>query len=253
MPISFDLAGKVVMVTGASQGIGRIIAQTCAEAGADLALGARNVEGSRETAAACRALGRRAEAWPLDVTDLASIDAFVAAATAAFGRIDVLVNNAGFIVVKPSIEMTEAEFDQVADVNFKGAFFVATAVARTMIDRGTKGRVINISSQSGHVGAPLRAVYAGSKGALNQLTRTWAAEWAEHGITVNGVSPTFTRSDMLTKSMQNPQFRKNLERVPLGRPAEPEEVAAAVLYLASDAAAIVTGHTLLVDGGFTIV
>jgi NAD(P)-dependent dehydrogenase (short-subunit alcohol dehydrogenase family) len=122
-----------------------------------------------------------------------------------------------------------------------------------MIERDTKGRVINISSQSGHVGAPLRAVYAGSKGALNQLTRTWAAEWAPHGVTVNGVSLTFTRSDMLAKSMQNPDFRKNLDRVPLGRPAEPEEVATAVIYLASDAAAIVTGHTLLVDGGFTIV
>jgi NAD(P)-dependent dehydrogenase (short-subunit alcohol dehydrogenase family) len=251
--ISFDLEDKVVMVTGASKGIGRVIALACAEAGADLALGARNVEGSRETAEACRALGRRAEAWPLDVTDLSGIEGFVASVTRAFGRIDVLVNNAGVIIVKPSVEVGEDEFDQIVDVNFKGAFFTGTAVARAMIERGTRGRVINISSQSGHIGAPLRAVYAGSKGALNQLTRTWAAEWAPHGITVNGVSPTFTRSDMLTRSMQNPQFRKNLERVPLGRPAEPEEVAAAVIYLASAAAAIVTGHTILVDGGFTIV
>lgn len=253
MSISFDLTDKVIMVTGAGRGIGKAIALACAEAGADLALGSRTVSESHETAAACRALGRRAEAWPLNVAEVASIRSFVDETLAAFGRIDVLVNNAGYNRVKPALEITEEDFDAIADVNFKGAFFTSTMVAQGMIDQGVKGSIINISSQVAHVGGPLRAVYSGAKGAVNQLTRSLAAEWAPHGLTVNGVSPTFTRTPMLAEAMQNPQFLKNLEKVPLGRPAEPEEIAAAVIYLASESARIVTGHTLVVDGGFTAV
>lgn len=249
----FGLAGKVVMVTGASRGLGRAIALACAECGADLVLGARDAAAIEAVAAECRALGRRAFATGLDVTDPSAIDAFVAAAVDAMGCIDVLVNNAGLTIVKPAVDMTPEEFDRITDINFKGAFFAATAVARVMIARGTRGAVINISSQAGHVGAPFRAAYAGSKGALNQLTATLAGEWAPHGITVNGVSPTFTRSDMLEGAMRNPDFRAMVARVPLGRPAEPEEIASAVVYLASDAARMVTGHTLRVDGGYTAV
>ncbi|MFG1428343.1 SDR family NAD(P)-dependent oxidoreductase [Roseixanthobacter glucoisosaccharinicivorans] len=247
----FTLAGKVVMITGASKGVGRAIALACAACGADVVLGARNSGRTEAVAEECRALGRQAFAGVLDVTDATSIETFVAAALEAMGRIDVLVNNAGQTMVKPAIEFTPEEFDRISDLNFKGAFFVSTAVARSMIDRQVNGAVINISSQSGHVGAPFRAVYAGSKGALNQLTTTLAGEWAPHGITVNGVSPTFTRSDMLEKAMENADFRAMVARVPLGRPAEPDEIASAVIFLASGAARMVTGHTLLVDGGYT--
>ena len=251
--LGFDLKGRVVAITGAGRGIGKSIAEACANAGADVFLGSRHPDECERVAAQCRSLGVKAGVAMLDVRDLTSIRAFVNGAIAELGQIDVLVNNVGLTIVKPAVELTEEEFDEVSAVNFKAPFFASTLVAASMIERGIKGCIVNISSQVGHVGGPLRAAYAGAKGGLNSLTRSFAAEWATHGIRVVGVSPTFTRTEMMEKSARNPEFRKNFEKIPLGRPGEPEEVAAAVVYLASDAGRFVTGHTLLVDGGFTIV
>jgi NAD(P)-dependent dehydrogenase (short-subunit alcohol dehydrogenase family) len=251
--VNFDLSGKVMIVTGAGKGIGKAIALSAAEWGADLALGSRTISQCEETAAECCALGRRAEAWVLDVSKVESINAFVEQTWAAFGRIDSLVNNAGYNTPKPALDYTEAEFDYISDVNFKGAFFMSTAVARKMIEHKIEGSIITISSQVGVVGGPLRAIYAASKGAVGQFTRSLAGEWAPYKITINAVGPTFTRTPLLEKAMQNPAFAENLKKVPMGRIAEPEEIAGAVIYLASPAARMVTGQVICVDGGFTAV
>jgi 2-deoxy-D-gluconate 3-dehydrogenase len=252
-PLGFSLDGKVVIVTGAGRGIGRAIAEACAYHGADLALGSRTVDEVIAVADAVRRPDGRAHAWQLDVGQVASIREFVDQALDHFGRIDVLVNNAGANVTKPALEYSEAEYDMIVDINLKGVFFMSTMVARSMIERGIPGSIITITSQVGVVGGALRSIYSAAKGGVGNLSRALAAEWAPHRITVNAVAPTFTRTPMLEKALQNPEFARNIEKVPMGRIAEPEEIASAVVFLASDAARMVTGQTLCVDGGFTAV
>ncbi len=249
----FDLTDKVVVVTGAGRGIGKSIAEACSHAGAHVALGSRTVEESAAVAAACRTRKVRAEAWALDVSLKVSIDAFVENVLASFGHIDVLVNNAGYNVPKPALDYTEEDYDRIMEINLKGAFFMTMAVARSMIERQSGGSIITISSQAGVVGGPLRSIYGAAKSGVGHLARTLGAEWAPHNITVNAVAPTFTRTPMLEAALKNPDFAKNLDKIPMGRIAEPEEIAAAVVFLAGPAARMVTGQTLCVDGGFTAV
>jgi 2-deoxy-D-gluconate 3-dehydrogenase len=248
--LAVDLRGRVALVTGASRGLGRAIAEALAASGASLALAARSAE---DLARAAEGLGQSAapvEIFPADITAVANVRQLVRAVLGRYGRIDILVNSAGTNIPKPALDVEEADWDAVVDLNLKALFFCCQAVGRHMVER-RYGRIINISSEMGHVGFYDRAAYCASKGGVTLLTKVLAIEWAPYGVTVNAVSPTFVETSLTRPMLADPRFREEvLRRIPAGRLARPEEVAAAVLFLASDQAAMVTGHSLLVDGGW---
>ena len=247
----FDVAGKVALVTGAARGIGRAVARALAQAGADVALGLRDETTGGDLADDICALGRRALPLQMDVTRRPEIAAAVAKAIGTFGRIDILVNNAGIGPPAPAEDVDEEAFDATLAVNLKGTFFVSQEVGRRMIASGG-GRIVNLSSQAGFVALPTESVYCMTKAAIAHLTKCLAVEWAPHGINVNAVAPTFIRTPGTAKWLENASFRDDLlGRIPLGRVGDPVDVAGAVIFLASPAAALVTGTTLLVDGGWT--
>jgi NAD(P)-dependent dehydrogenase (short-subunit alcohol dehydrogenase family) len=248
----FDVSGKIALVTGAARGLGRATALALAQAGADVALGLRDRATGAELAAAIEALGRRALPLQMDVTRRAEVTAAVAEAVRALGRIDILVNNAGIGPPNPAEAVTEADFDATLAVNLKGTFFVSQEVGRAMIAAGRGGRIINLSSQAGFVALPTESVYCMTKAAIAHLTKCLAVEWAPHGINVNAVAPTFIRTPGTAKWLEDETFRRDLlARIPLGRVGEPGDVAGTIVFLASPAAAMITGATLLVDGGWT--
>lgn len=249
---SFRLDGKVILVTGASRGLGRYIALAAAEAGADVALAARGADQLEEVAGGVAALGKTALSVPGDLTEVAETRRMVEAVVGRFGRVDVLVNNAGTNIQQSGVDVTEDAWDKIMSINVKGAFFAAQAVGRQMIEQGDGGRIINIASQMGEVGFYKRSAYCASKGALIQFSKVLAIEWASYGIRVNCLGPTFIDSPLAREMFADEQVRHEaLERIPIGRLGRMEEVAAGVVYLASDGADLITGHHLLLDGGWT--
>jgi NAD(P)-dependent dehydrogenase (short-subunit alcohol dehydrogenase family) len=249
----FGLDGQVALVTGAARGLGRAIALALAHAGADVALGLRDPATGDALAAEVEALGRRALPLAMDVGDLDQVRAAVDGAAAHFGRLDVLVNNAGIAPGNPAEDVTEADFDATVAVNLKGTFFAAQAAARHMFANPGGGRIVNLGSQAGAVALPGEAVYCMTKAAIAHLTRCLAVEWGPRGIRVNAVAPTFIHTPGTEAALADPAFRADVvERIAaLHRIGEPVEVAGAVVFLASPAASLITGETLLVDGGWT--
>jgi NAD(P)-dependent dehydrogenase (short-subunit alcohol dehydrogenase family) len=248
----FDLDGRVALVTGAARGIGRAIALALAHAGADVALGLRDAGGADDLGAAIAGMGRRTLPLPMDVTDLDQVQAAIATTARELGSLDILVNNAGIGRAAPAEEVTEEDFDAVVDINLKGTFFACQAAARVMIPQG-HGRIVNLSSQAGFVALPTESVYGTTKAAIAHLTKYLAIEWGRHGITVNAVAPTFIRTPGTEHWLADPAFEADVrERIAgLHRIGEPMDVAGAVVFLASPAASLVTGTTLMVDGGWT--
>jgi NAD(P)-dependent dehydrogenase (short-subunit alcohol dehydrogenase family) len=249
---SFELTGRIALVTGAARGLGRAIALALAHAGADVALGLRDIQTGGDLAAEIESTGRRALPLQMDMTRMDEISAAVQAAAGHFGRLDILVNNAGIAPGNLAENVLEEDFDRTLSINLKGTFFASQAAGRIMITQRC-GRIINMSSQAGYAALPTESVYCMTKAAISHLTKCLAVEWGRHNILVNAVAPTFIHTPGTEECLSDPSFRaETIERIAaLHRIGEPMEVAGAVVFLASPAASLITGHTILIDGGWT--
>ena len=245
---SFRLDGKRALVTGAGRGLGLAAASALADAGADVTLAARTASEIEEAAQAIRARGQQASPLTLDVRDVAAVKT----AIAAQAPFDILVNNAGTNRPAPFVDVTVEDFDFVFELNVRAAYFVAQAVARALVAAKKPGSIINMSSQMGHVGGPTRTVYCATKHAMEGFTKAMAIELAPHKVRVNTLAPTFIETPMTRPFFQNEAFRKDtLARIKLGRLGQLEDLTGAIVFLASDASALMTGTSLVIDGGWT--
>lgn len=247
-----ELTGRVAVVTGSSQGIGAEIARGLAGAKASVVLASRNLVATQALAREIEATGGIALPVAVDVTDLASIDAMVEQTLQAFGRIDILVNNAAWTATVPALEVTEEQWDQTIDTSLKGTFFCCQRVGRVMARQGS-GSIINLGSTLGQVVFANRSVYAAAKGGVHQLTKAFALELGPHGVRVNAVGPCLTETATRENLFTDEKFvawAKSM--LPIGRWAQAVDMVGPVLFLASDLSAMVTGHVLMVDGGWTI-
>jgi NAD(P)-dependent dehydrogenase (short-subunit alcohol dehydrogenase family) len=248
----FDLTGKVALVTGAARGIGKACALALAQAGADIVLGLRDISTGGALAAQIEGIGRKVLPVQMDVTRMDEIHAAVDLALRTFGRIDILVNNVGIGQSNPVELVTEKDFDETLAANLKGTFFTAQAVGKIMIAQ-RHGTIINLGSQAGFVAIATESVYCMTKAAIAHLTKCMAAEWAQYNVTVNNVAPTFIDTPGTQPVLDIPEFRQSvINRIPLGRVGDVSEVAWPVVFLASPAASLITGATLLIDGGWTL-
>ena len=249
---SESLEGKVALVTGAAKGIGMACALALADAGANLILGLKDISSGEEVIDRIRITGREVLPVQMDISQMQEIDEAVKRGITHFQQIDILVNNAGLGAPNKAENVTEKDFDETLRVNLKGTFFTAQAVGREMIKR-KYGRIINISSQAGFVALETESIYCMTKAALAHLTKCLALEWAKYNITVNAVAPTFIKTPGTKKWLDNDEFLDSvIHRIPLGRVGDPMEVAGPVVFLASPAASLITGATLMIDGGWTI-
>jgi NAD(P)-dependent dehydrogenase (short-subunit alcohol dehydrogenase family) len=252
IPSSFTLTGQVALVTASSKGIGRACSLALAKAGANIILGLKHKASGQALVKQIEKMGRKVLAVQMDVTRMDEISEAVQAGLQHFKHIDILVNNAGIGAPNPAERVTEQDFDDTLAVNLKGTFFTAQAVGKAMIQQGG-GRIVNISSQAGFVALPTESVYCMTKAAIAHLTKCLALEWARYNITVNAVAPTFITTPGTKKWLGDADFRASVQaRIPLGRIGKPTDVAGPVVFLASPAAALITGATLMVDGGWTI-
>ena len=247
----FDLNGQVALVTGAARGLGRAISLALANAGADVALGLRELKSGYTLTTEIERLNRHVVPLQMDVTSLDQIRRAVDDAVAHFGHLDILINNAGLGPSNLAENVREEDFDLTLAVNLKGTFFASQAAGRVM-KRQKYGRIINLSSQAGFVALPTESVYCITKAAISHLTKCLAVEWGQHNITVNAIAPTFISTPGTEDALADESFRADvLSRIPLGRIGEPIDVTGAVVFLASKAASLITGETILIDGGWT--
>ena len=251
---SFSLQDKVALVTGAARGLGRAISLALAEAGASVAVGLRDASQDNGPVAEIRALARPVLPLLMDMENLKQIDRAIKDTVEHFGRLDILVNNTGIGPTNLAFDVREEDFDRTLAINLKGTFFACQAAGKVMKRQGG-GRIINMSSQAGFVALPTESVYCMTKAAIAHLTKCLAVEWGEYNINVNAVAPTFIHTPGTERALSSPEFRsQTLSKIAaLHRVGEPSEIAGAVVFLASPAASLITGHTMIIDGGWTAV